>query len=530
MERKSRDCILAKYDVSGIQDYIYATNRLRENAGASYQVTRILKDYLPEVLKEEAEKMFSGTERIIVDWKAENKLNFSEDENTKAEVIYIGGGNAVVLYGDRKLYQKVGESLAKKTAENCSGIYLVAAYISTTLQNFSKDMKNLDERLENVKNKMVKQPVYSPFPVVEQDNLCHQPITRLDSLDEAAKNITEIQFQKREAYKNLYKGETENKKKDMSLFPEIKGIEYEYPEEMDELCREKGKDSYIAIIHIDGNGMGEQIKELLEKNEDYEEGVANLREKSKYISRLFNNTYAKVLTNLCEEKEAFFDYSDKKDEVQRKGKFLLRPIILDGDDFTILCTADLAIPIAVGFLKELFKQQQGEERKITACAGIAVVHSHFPFRVAYSIAEESCSRAKRKWYKEKKRQSSPKGYLDFQIIKESEVGLSQKSNDWKPGPYSVGEIEAETDSDSIKKLYKVLKEMAEKWPSNRLHRIYRALQSDENTLLSLKKEFESRGYYIDNLLGNEEEKFPAYDALEILGICHLKLFEKYLNL
>ena len=53
--------------------------------------------------------------------------------------------------------------------------------------------------------------------------------------------------------------------------------------------------------------------------------------------------------------------------------FPLRPILMDGDDFTFICRAELAVPIAAGFMMKLLQMQDGEEKKITACGGIAFV-------------------------------------------------------------------------------------------------------------------------------------------------------------
>ena len=83
MDSKSNTYILAKYDVSGIQQYIFATNRLRENVGASFQVTRILEEYLPEAIKAAtAPQQENITESInVLDWKIQDELRIFKDAN-----------------------------------------------------------------------------------------------------------------------------------------------------------------------------------------------------------------------------------------------------------------------------------------------------------------------------------------------------------------------------------------------------------------------------------------------------------------
>lgn len=95
MENKRSDYILAKFDIGGIQDYIFATNRLRENAGASYQVTRIMEEFLLESFQEAADE---ENVKVLLDWKLAELLCLQQDERIMAEIIYIGGGNAVALF------------------------------------------------------------------------------------------------------------------------------------------------------------------------------------------------------------------------------------------------------------------------------------------------------------------------------------------------------------------------------------------------------------------------------------------------
>ena len=133
MDSRSNDYILAKYDISGIQRYIFATNRLKENVGASCQVTKILEVYLPDSIREAV----TQTDAYVIDWQKEDKLQLLKNQSIIVEIIYIGGGNALVLFQGMEVCQQVSRNLARKVAENCQGIYLAAAYVEMiNLENF----------------------------------------------------------------------------------------------------------------------------------------------------------------------------------------------------------------------------------------------------------------------------------------------------------------------------------------------------------------------------------------------------------
>lgn len=526
MNSDSDAYILAKFDVSGIQKYIFATNKLRENIGASYQVTRILEEFLPDAIK----KGTTSQQEYVVDWEMREGLSISENEDIKAEIIYIGGGNAMVLFRDSKVYQTVCQNLGKKAAESCQGIYVTVACQKTGLQNFEKDMMELSAKMAKSKAEMIRQPIYSPFPVVEQDNSNHQPIARCyrykkksDKIHEnlyTTENMTEMNYQKWIAY------QWSRRHKSKKLYPAINGLKnYDYPVEMDYLCRKHGEDSYIAVVHIDGNGMGRQFQEVWTKCEEFEKAVPMLRARSKEISAVFKNTYRTILLKLGEHEELL------NTDSQGEMIYPLRPIVLDGDDFTFMCTADLAVLITAGFLTELSKNQEERAEKITACAGIAFVHSHFPFYEAYRAAEDSCSRAKNKWYEEKKRGNQANSFLDFQIIKGNQIKGSQEHEEWKIRPYSVLKENEEFRSDSLVRLFDTIKVMEEKWPSNRLHKIYQAMLEGEEQMHLLEKEFLSRKYQMKDLIQTENWKTsPLYDALELRGLCRTELMTEFFEM
>ena len=88
------------------------------------------------------------------------------------------------------------------------------------------------------------------------------------------------------------------------------------------------------------------------------------------------------------------------------GTYLLRPIVLGGDDMTAIISGRLAIDYATAFIRhfedhtgegvlgQILRQETGMNR-LTACAGVAFIKSSYPFHYGYRLAEELCGVAKR---------------------------------------------------------------------------------------------------------------------------------------
>ena len=146
------------------------------------------------------------------------------------------------------------------------------------------------------------------------------------------------------------------------------------------MITEKGEESLLAVIYIDGNNMGAKVDSCLDAGDDksYETCVKALREFSDEIQTHY-------IDNRIRDVDTFLSENTKK---------LRRFVIYAGDEITFICNARNAYDVAKEYLTKLAADSpEGAPR--TSCAGIAVFHSHAPFREAYRIAEECCESGKK---------------------------------------------------------------------------------------------------------------------------------------
>lgn len=507
---KIKERILAKYDVSGIQSYIFASNRLRENMGASYNVGRVLRQLLPEAIRESV--ALNQGKTVVTEWEKVENGRFLSANNPEiaAEILYIGGGNAVVIYEDEALYNKASRLFAIKTAEQCQGITVVSAGVSTE-DDYSKDMARLDQELAVIKRKMKREMPLSPYPIVEQDPSYGIPVThRFLFNDGSFFDMSTVQYEKYMASNTKVEDDSEG---------------WHYAVQMEELIRERGEDSYVAVVHIDGNGMGEFVNASLSENRAYEKAIPAIRNLSSRIAEVNTAAYKNMVSVLA--------------KASGRNPLPIRPLVMEGDDLTFICGAQYGLPAVEAYLRRLL-QMADERFPVSACGGIAFVHSHFPFQIAYQIAEECCGNAKKRWY-ENCADNREAGYLDFHVVQGAYVrelkDQGEKGRE-RIRPFRITKKEDLTRPESIDCFNRILERMADgneekSWPRSRLKKLYEAYLQGSYAVEFLKREFASRGYEISQLVGCTAEYFDhtkpcgIFDSMEVMDLYDGEIYREF---
>lgn len=531
--------IAAIYDVRGIQEFIFSSQKLKENIGASVIVKEILDSFLMESIKK-----YSNT---ITEWFKYPGLKI-KNQDLNAEVVYSGGGNALVIYKDEHFFDKVNQQVSRTILEKTGGsVNFVSAWVNTDLSDskFQEERKALIRKLRENK-----------YCMRETSPLNGIAITREGVTDgfPAQKEIIWVTDGKE---LKEYISFTAEKKR---CFEKEKSFEEElpipenlvYPEKFDDLGQKEGE-SHIAVVHIDGNNMGKKLKQL------------NSYEEMKDFSRQVNEAYKSAMKTLVKtliqafKDENFFKRLNLKQD--KEGRFFLplRSVVLNGDDVTFVTDGRIGIPLAEKFLQNISKRSvliNDKKIPLSCCAGIAIVKSHFPFYRAYQLADELCSSAKLKGKilaAEKGTDMDIGNWVDYHIVYS---GLSTVLSQLRQRLYNIPAFDEanpikfpvthrpEMEQDCYNLLWrpwcvvgdfenqyqwKNLKEQVldnfldtSCWPRSRLKKLRNDSIKSKADIKILLEEFKSRGKILPEFEGSSsyfrenDTRTPYFDALELL--------------
>lgn len=421
---------LAMYDVRGKQEYIFKTNKLKEIVGGSCIIRDCFKEYLfpsaEEYMRRKAKKegiSLSDDEVCGIynynDPKKEpeyiSEINKGKEFSQKAfermmqdekcaaryagEVVYEGGGNFFVLYKDKETCIEINKIFTRKLLKELYTLKVLCTYIELEngLVNFIEDRKKLYEkhRISEAEESVIC-PV-NTLPFVQVDEVTSLPLTKYN--ENTRKKVST------EAEAKLAKH--------LDVYNEKYG-----EKDLDKLVTRKGEESLLAVVYIDGNNMGAKVQNVLGTETSYDQCVKKLRETSEFIQKNYVEDRIKDIDQMLEEKA--------KKGKKKAGK---RLVVFAGDEINLICNARDAYDIAKTYLKGLHQVSWKDSTEpCSACAGIAIFHSHAPYAQAYKIAEECCESGKTRMKKlEKAREKEGKSkevcYIDVHYCQKG-IGMS----------------------------------------------------------------------------------------------------------
>lgn len=382
--------------VVSLQRYIFQSNRMKENIGASFLVKYWLERGLIDSLK--AADFTVATNACLSDSNASPLLM---QEKVDINFVYIGGGNAAFLCQSKEMAHKAVSVWSRALIENAPGLRTVVghSWVETSLKDaYCEALQQLDDASQSLPFgamlyglPVAKTCTSTGFPASVQENddwISLAAACKRKHVEAAQKDIAQE-------------------------FDSVLNTQQSFATQLEELGGRRGQ-SHIAVIHADGNEMGQWLNDVMKGSSSDDEFLTYIRAFSSSVKELANTALTKTLQHLQ-------DALPLQPLKTKEQIFPVRPIVYGGDDLTFICDGRIGLDLAAFYLQEFSKgtiNVCGQEKKVTACAGIAIVPTKFPFARAYGFASELCNLAKS--YRRKKGHDGC--WLDFQIVSEGATG------------------------------------------------------------------------------------------------------------
>ena len=431
--------VLVMLQTNSNQPFIFSSPRLREQIGASFEIT-----LLSRWVKEEAEKLLKQKPLPTSFWVSDSSgkviVRFTDDEG-----------------GPKDLAKQLIREVTLRALTDAPGLDVTGVFIEATSNTVcADDLHELDRVfLEYSLNRRPAAARFPQFPFLERGSesalpasaslcdlkLISGPMER-NSFDESsplslpsrvkrafARTSREQQV---EDVKECLNKRGKELKQEPQLDPTKLAAAFQDGEEFEDA---KDMLSSVGVVHIDGNGVGAIMRDLGDAHRHAKEaGVCTTATEVKTMpdddSQSFIMTVNKRLDNVVKDAIALSWHEIQ--ELTPKTTVPIVPVLVGGDDVTVYTDGRYAIPFAEAYIRhyeeltekdELLKQLAvvaGAKTAgpLTASAGVAIVGRNFPFHIAYDLAEELVSRGKTLG---KKPGTVPCSTINFHVLRDATV-------------------------------------------------------------------------------------------------------------
>ena len=422
MKGMNTTCSLVMLQTNSNQPFIFSSPRLREQIGASFEIT-----LLSHWVEKEAKELLDTDNLPASFWVS--------DSSGKVIVRFTGNGDEPKGKAKELIRRVTLRALTDAPGLDVTGVFIEAS--SNTVD--ADDLQELDRVfLEYSLNRRPAAARFPQFPFLERGsesalpasaslhdlNLIQEPLKRNDfdessplSLPSRVKRAlaTTSREQQVKDVQNRLKKLGKSLEQEPQLNPTKLAAAFQDGEESEDA---KDMLSSVGVVHIDGNGVGAIMRDL-KRAHDAVKKIANKRPDMTIISGIddfqsFIMSVNKRLDDVAKDAIALSWYdvqeltSKDAQEPTPKTVVPIVPVLVGGDDVTVYTDGRYAIPFAEAYIRhyeeltekdELLKQLAvvaGAKKAgpLTASAGAAIVGRNFPFHITYDLAEELVSRGK----------------------------------------------------------------------------------------------------------------------------------------
>lgn len=386
---------LVLLETSGNQNFIFSTNKLKENIGASeltYRAgTRWVLDAVADINDTPELRQWNNSQdlrKILRNQDSPNLNPAIEQSDKPLEIIIATSGKALILARTEDDAKSLIRQVTQRAIAEAPGLNLSGVFVQ--IQDWDQT-NSLDNAIRQVHKTFEETQPYRPtaearflrLPIIADCSFSGLPASDLEYTPEDERvPISRVSASKREA---ASRGLSRLHKIAPNLIRDINKLEKKFDSE---------DIPWLAIVHADGNGLGQiflNFAECLENQQSNRDYIEAYREFSLELDECTEVAFRDAV------KSVFDEFDDA---------IPLVPLIIGGDDLTVVCDGKKALKFTQVFLKQFeaeteqksyipeIAQSQFQANRLSACAGIAIIKRHFPFSVAYELAESLIKSAK----------------------------------------------------------------------------------------------------------------------------------------
>lgn len=395
---------LVHIETGGNQGFIFASNKLREIVGASELIHRVGARWLLTVVGAATESAVGPT--AVGRW-VEDQGGAIAERGADVEVLIATSGKAVLVARDRATACHIVQEVTRRALREAPGLEVVGAVTEISGSDWGEAVTRSHEgsypaaRLRRPPSlaRLRRLPLVADCATTSLPAQCYdagapEPGPRSASANKKREAASDA----RARFDDLLEGQGGAR----------------LATSIDELVRSVEELEWVAVVHADANGLGDRFTSLKKQAEEGAQLYAhNYRRLSLAVEDVTVTAFRKAV------KETWGGGDD--------GIVPLIPVIVGGDDLTVVCDGRRALRFAHAFARlfgelavhspqsehtDVVKAEHTEVIKdtggqLTTAVGVAIVKPHFPFSTAHELAVELLRSAKRR---------KPDAAIDFHVL------------------------------------------------------------------------------------------------------------------